>query len=130
MEGRDIVDSMTNGAITYCDRDEETGNIQWTAHPKFKGVFLKHLIKGADTEGRLSCHLVRVDPGCMLDEHIHTGEWELHEIIRGEGECRLNSRQIRYHPGCMTVIPQGAAHKVVAGSRGLVLLAKFFPAVI
>lgn len=35
---------------------------------------------------------------------------------------------MEYHPKCMGVIPKGTKHKVVAGENGLILLAKFFPA--
>ncbi len=59
--------------------------VQWNNHPKFKGVYLKHLIKGDETDGQLSCHMVKVDPGCVLESHIHENEWELDEIIEGEG---------------------------------------------
>ena len=130
MSDEGIVECITNGVLIYCDRKQEAGDIQWTPHPKFGGVYLKHLIKGAATEGKVSCHLVRVDPGCMLDEHVHAGEWELHEVIGGEGECSMGFEEVRYRPGCTAVIPQGTRHKVVAGSNGLVLLAKFFPAMI
>ncbi len=130
MIGLGIVECVTNGVIFCGNRMEDARDIPWTAHPKFNGVSLKHLIRGAATDGKLSCHLVKVDPGCMLDEHVHPGEWELHEVIGGEGECYLDSDLIRYKPGCMAVIPQGTGHTVVAGRNGLVILAKFFPAVI
>ncbi|MCP4109701.1 MAG: cupin domain-containing protein [Desulfobacteraceae bacterium] len=130
MESKEIAACMANGIIACFDKDMEAGVIEWNEHPKFKGVFLKHLIKGADTDGQLSCHIVKVDPGCMLDEHIHEGEWELHEVIEGHGNGIMNSREIPYHPGRMTVIPKSAKHKVVAGSDGLTLLAKFFPALL
>ncbi len=130
MESKEIAACMSNGTIACFERDVEAGNIEWNEHPKFRGVFLKHLIRGTDTGGQLSCHLVKVDPGCMLDEHIHESEWELHEVIGGEGSGIMNSRDIPYHPGRMAVIPKGARHKVVAGDEGLTLLAKFFPALL
>lgn len=130
MKGTGISEQLEKGGITFADRREEIDGFPWNAHPSFKGVSLKHLVKGADTEGRLSCHIVRIDPGCVLEEHIHDGQWELHEVIQGAGIFLVNGRETAYHPGQMAIIPKGTGHKVVAGSGGLVLLAKFFPALI
>jgi quercetin dioxygenase-like cupin family protein len=128
MEVTGISTCMANGSITYPEREDQARNLQWNEHPKFKGVYLKHLIGAADTEGRLSCHLVRIDPESVLEEHIHEGQWELHEVIEGEGSFILGAKQTTYRPGCMGIIPKGTSHKVIAGKSGLVLLAKFFPA--
>ena len=130
METRKIAECMENGIISYLSRDDQTGNIEWNEHPKCKGVFLKHLIKGADTTGKVSCHLVKVEPNCIVDEHIHEAQWELHEVIEGEGNCLLNTKEMPYNPGRMVVIPKGIKHKVIAGNDGLVLLAKYFPALL
>jgi quercetin dioxygenase-like cupin family protein len=130
MEMKEIVASMANGAITYLDREDATEKIPWNQHAKFKGVYLKHLIKGADTDGKLSCHMVRIDPDAILDEHIHENQWELHEVIAGEGKFLLDLKETPYYPGSMGMIPRGTNHKVVAGKSGMVLLAKFFPALI
>lgn len=130
METREITRFMTNGLITYRDREDVAGEIPWSQHPKFKGVYLKHLIKGTDTGGMLSCHMVRIDPHAILEEHVHADQWELHEIIDGEGSFTLESKEVSYHAGSMAIIPKGSKHKVVAGSGGLIILAKFFPALI
>ena len=128
MERREIAACMANGSTTYMDRDEATGEIPWNEHPKFKGIFIKHIIKGIDTDGMLSCHMVRIDPNAILEDHLHDNQWELHEVIEGEGKFVLESKETLYNPGRMGIIPKGARHKVVAGENGLILLAKFFPA--
>ncbi|WP_028315061.1 cupin domain-containing protein [Desulfatibacillum aliphaticivorans] len=130
METQEITDSLTNGAITYIDKEEAAGDIPWNQHPIFQGVYLKHLVKGADTQGKLSCHIVKLDPEAVLEEHVHEGQWELHEVIEGEGVFFLQNKETPYHPGRLGVIPQGVEHKVAAGKSGLVLLAKFFPALL
>jgi quercetin dioxygenase-like cupin family protein len=130
METKEIVACMANGTTTYVDRDDATEEIPWNQHPKFKGVYLKHLIKGADTGGKLSCHMVKIDPDAILEQHIHENQWELHEVIEGEGKFLLDTKETPYYPGRMGMIPKGINHKVVAGKRGMVLLAKFFPALI
>lgn len=130
MEPLDLVACMCDAIINYPERTEEAGTIPWMSHPAFQGVFLKHLVIGKDSGNSLSCHLVRVDPGMELGEHIHEGQWELHEVIQGSGTCRLGTRDFPYAVGRMTVIPQGMSHSVRAGQRGLILLAKFFPALV
>ena len=130
MEPTAIAACMANGTTTYVDRDDAAGEIPWNRHPQFNGVQLKHLVKGGDTEGRLSCHMVRIDPGAILEEHTHENQWELHEVIEGEGKFLLDAKEASYYPGCVGIIPQGTRHKVIAGRSGMVLLAKFFPALL
>jgi quercetin dioxygenase-like cupin family protein len=130
VETKEISTCMANGTITFKDREDQTGQIQWNEHPKFKGVYLKHLIRGQDTDEKLSCHLVRIDPNSILEEHFHENQWELHEVIEGEGKFILGTKETTYCPGHMSMIPKGLGHKVIAGESGLVLLAKFFPALL
>jgi quercetin dioxygenase-like cupin family protein len=130
METRGTSTPIADGLITYVDRDEQTGQIQWNDHPKFRGVSLKHLVTGRDTGGRLSCHLVKLAPNSVLDEHVHEDRIELHEVIEGEGCFILDARKTAYHPGRVGVIPEGVTHKVIAGNSGLVILAKFCPALV
>lgn len=128
MEARPISACFLQGLIAHLQRDDSIAEIGWTEHPRFKGVYLKHLVRGADTEGGLSCHLVKIDPDCALENHIHENEWEIHEVIEGEGSFLLGAKETFYCPGRVGIIPKGATHRVIAGSTGLVLLAKFFPA--
>lgn len=130
METRINPTNIANGTIHYSDHSKNISDIEWVEHPKFKGVYLKHMIKGANTNGLFSSHLVKIDPNCFLDTHCHEEQWELHEVIEGEGTCQLIDKNFDYHLGKMTVIPKGAKHKVQAGKNGLTLLAKFFPALL
>ncbi|MGE4298662.1 MAG: cupin domain-containing protein [Desulfovibrionaceae bacterium] len=129
-ETHDMAACLAQGTIAHLRKDVCAGECPWNAHPVFQGVALRHLVTGADTAGALSCHVVRIDPGCVLEEHVHAGQWELHEIVRGQGRARFAGRDVAYRPGCMAVIPMGQAHRVEAGPDGLVLLAKFFPALL
>jgi quercetin dioxygenase-like cupin family protein len=100
----------------------------WAPHPKFPGVRLKTLAPGAVTDGRLSCALVRIDPGCRLEAHAHDPQWELHEVVQGAGVAIIDGNELDYRPGKLAVIPAQTMHSVTASEQGLVLLAKFFPA--
>ena len=130
METEEIVKDMAKGWVIFMDRQEAIADLPWNAHSRFQGVYLKHLITGADTEGKLSCHLVRIDPGAVLEDHVHENQWELHELIGGGGVFTLAAREAPYRTGRVALIPKGIKHKVAAGEKGLILLAKFFPALI
>lgn len=128
MELNEIAGLLSAGRIVFVDKEVDAATLEWNEHPTFKGVYLKHLILGADTGGLVSCHMVKVDAGCELACHAHPEQGELHEVICGTGDCTINDSMCSYYPGRMIVIPQGVPHRVVAGDDGLVLLAKFFPA--
>ena len=114
--------------IYLMDKHIDIDTLKWNPHPAFKGVYLKHLITGTDTDGKLSCHIVKIDPGCILDTHIHDGKIELHEVALGSGLMFLDKQEINYSTGRVCLIPVNTPHKVVAGKDGLYLFAKFTPA--
>lgn len=130
METKIISTNIANGTIHYTDRTANISDIEWEEHPKFKGVYLKHMIKGADTDGLFSSHLVKIDPNCCLENHCHENQLELHEVIEGNGSCILLEKSFDYHLGKMAVIPKREDHMVQADEHGLILLAKFFPALL
>ncbi len=130
METETVSANIANGTIHYADRSESILDVKWSKHPNFKGVYLKHMIQGADTSGLFSSYIVKIEPNCCLETHCHENQLELHEVIGGEGSCRLIEETFSYHPGKMAVIPKGESHMVRAGEYGLTLLAKFFPAML
>lgn len=99
----------------------------WNPHAAFDGVSLKHVLTAKDTNNQLSAHIVKVHPGRALFEHEHTLQWELHEVAAGEGTAVIGDKKVNYRPGTTSIIPAGTKHSVVAGEKGLLLLAKFFP---
>ena len=100
-------------------------DLEFNPHPKFKGVSLKNLVTGELTNNEISCHLVRVEPFCTLDTHIHEKSLEIHDVIYGSGTFYLGDKEFIYTKGSVGVIPAGIPHKVKAGSDGLYILAKF-----
>ncbi len=89
METKEFAASMANGSATYMDRDEAMGDICGMSIPNSKEILLKNIIKGIDTDGMLSCHMVRIDPNTILEDDFHENQWELHEVIEGEGKFVL-----------------------------------------
>lgn len=125
---KELFAAMANGSVTYKGEGSPKKVGPWNAHPHFKGVYLKSLVSGEGTDGALSAHMVRIDPGCTLESHVHGEEWELHEVLGGEGSLELDGKHHPYHMGRLAVIPKGEAHGVKAGDKGLLLRATFFPA--
>lgn len=118
-------------SLTSPSREADLAALPWNPHPSFPGVALKHLVTGSETGGALSAHLVRVEPGCCLMEHVHAANLELHEVVRGAGTCSLAHKTVRYEPGACGLIPAGVAHSVRADvGETLYILAKFVPALV
>lgn len=104
-----------------------SGTLAWNPHPKFAGVSLRHLVTGKDTGSRISFHHVRIDPGCSIGDHAHTGQVEIHNVLAGSGSCVLDGQMIVYRPGVTAVMPADKVHRVDAGDEGLLLMATFSP---
>ncbi|HEX3001748.1 MAG TPA: cupin domain-containing protein [Methanoregula sp.] len=107
--------------------EKKVESMPWNPHPKFGGVSLRHLVIGKDTGGRISLHQVRIHPGCSIGDHAHPGQVEIHDVLDGEGVCRLEGIEIRYAPGVMGIMPADKVHRIDAGEHGMLLLATFCP---
>ena len=125
-----MISTQMSTNVFSLGQEIEVSQLQWTSHPTCKGVALKHLVTGEMTDGQLSCHVVKIDPGCEISEHIHAEHLELHEVLGGKGAGMLLDRQIPYVAGTAIVIPAKTSHKVLAGEETLYLLAKFTPALV
>lgn len=121
---------LLNGQVTSLSKNIQKGQLDWNLSPAFKGVTLKHLICGADTDGQFSAHIVHIEPGCAIGEHTHPGKWEMHEVISGTGCCLLDTKAIAYEAGAATIFPPDVKHQVSAEDQDLYILAKFIPALL
>jgi len=119
--------SGRHGTVIVAGQTITTESLSWNPHPKFVGVFLRDLVTGKDTGGRLSLHHVRIDPGCAIGDHSHIGQIEIHDVLMGEGTCTLAGTGLSYIPGVIGVMPADQVHRVEAGDKGLLLLATFVP---
>lgn len=119
-----------SGSIVLNGKQVMIASLPWNPNPTFHGVALKHLIKGEETDNRLSCHIVKINPDCEIGIHNHAGKVELHEIVAGSGFCLIDNVRADYQPGTTALIPADIDHKVIASDDGLYLLAKFFSALL
>ena len=124
----DTFELFNNGKLVLPEKESGFAEIEWSKHPTFEGVELKHIITANDTDGKFSCHLVRIAPGCSIGNHIHETQLETHEVIKGSGKCVNAGNTILYEPGIISIMQAGVPHEVDAGSEGLYLFAKFMPA--
>jgi quercetin dioxygenase-like cupin family protein len=129
-EHRMMIEQIEQGKIVIAGKEISVSELKWNEHASNKGVFLKHLLTSASTEGRFSCHLVKIQAGCEIAAHVHPHNWELHEVISGEGSGSLGGYPVTYIPGTTVLIPEGEDHRVVAEGQDLYLLAKFMPALL
>lgn len=123
----DIFASLDLGTVVRPEGNGPAKDLAWNPNPAFPGVALKHLLTGADTSGRLSLHLVRLEPGAEIGSHVHETNWELHQVVGGSGQLLLDGRTVPYHPGVTATLPENEPHAVRAGEQGLQLIATFSP---
>ena len=124
----DTFELFNNGKLVLPEKEVGFAEIEWSKHPTFEGVELKHIITAKDTDGKFSYHLVRIAPGCSIGNHIHETQLETHEVIKGSGKCVNADSTILYEPGTISIMQAGVPHEVDAGSEGVYLFAKFMPA--
>lgn len=103
-------------------------SLEWCKHPTFEGVELKHIITAEDTNGIFSYHLVRIAPNQKIGNHIHNEQLETHEVIGGSGICINEGSELEYGIGTVSIMKKAMPHEVIAGDEGLLMFAKFIPA--
>jgi len=128
MKKTGITDLFNEAKIIYPEKEIDAKEAAWYEHPAFKGVFLKDLVQGKDTEGQFSCHMVKIEKGCEVGSHSHDVQWEFNEAIDGTGVFILGDKEIRFISGYSFVTPPGVEHTVIAEGKDLYILAKFIPA--
>ena len=124
----DTFNIFDNGRLALPGKTTDFNGLKWNAHPTFKGVSLKHIVTAQDTGGAFSYHLVKVEPGRKIGNHVHATQLETHEVIAGCGTCINDGAQIDYTSCTISIIHAATPHEVAAGNDGLYLFAKFMPA--
>ena len=123
----EVFEAFDHGKMTAVGKIRDFDTIEWSKHPVFEGVELKHILPGSETNGQFSYHLVKVAPGKKIGNHIHETQLETHEVIAGDGFCVNDGTRLEYSQGVISIIPAKIEHEVTAGSDGLYVFAKFIP---
>lgn len=124
----EVFESFNKGILRLPTSQKAFSDIPWSGHPTFEGVELKHILTAKDTSGKFSYHLVRIAPHKSIKQHIHEAQLETHEVISGNGICLNDGVILEYQCGTISIFPSGVNHEVNAGNDGLLLFAKFIPA--
>lgn len=119
-----------NGKVSTISEIINSESTIFSPHPKFQGVYLKNLVTGDMTDNKVSCHLVKVESFCTLDNHVHENNLEIHEVISGDATCFIGENEVTYTAGTVGIIPENILHKIKAGANGIYILAKFIPALV
>lgn len=128
MDLNQVFENSASGKFFSLKPDIKLSEIDWLPHQKFPGVFMKHLVTGADTDGIISCHLVRITAGHQIGDHFHETSTEIHEMISGHGTLILDGAEHSYNPGDICYMPVGKHHSVIAPpDEDICLMAKFTP---
>jgi len=125
-----LFENFENGIVNLTGKRINTKDLPWNPSPVYKGVSLKHIITGAETNNSFSAHLVEIEPGCEIGLHTHQGKTELHEIVSGSGFGYIENNKIPYKSGVIAMISADKDHFVKADENGLCIFAKFFPALL
>lgn len=128
MKELELFERFNTGALIVPKSKKNFSKIEWSKHPVFEGVELKHIVTAEDTNGEFSYHLVRIAPHKSIMNHVHETQLETHEVISGKGICINDGTEIDYVPGVISILPKKIPHEVKAGEDGLYLFAKFIPA--
>lgn len=83
----EVFEAFNKGCLIVPEKTINFEQVEWSKHPTFEGVELKHIIKGEQTDEKFSYHLVRIAPGKSIKNHIHQTQLETHEVIAGSGIC-------------------------------------------
>lgn len=125
-----LFDLFENGTLKTPAGEKDFSGVPWTPHPAFEGVELKHIMTSGDTGGAFSFHLIRVAPDKEIGIHTHAIQTETHEVIAGNGTCVNGDAEFNFEPGNITVFNPTVPHRVIAGKEGIMVFAKFFPALL
>lgn len=126
----ETVKGLSEGKVVYIDQDLAVTELEWHPHPSFTGVFLKHLVKGDTSDGKFSCHLIRIKDGFEIGEHVHDDKMEFINILGGVGQGEIAGKKFVCELGVSMVVPEKIKHRIAAGSGDVYLLAKFIPALL
>jgi len=92
------------------------GVLKWMATPETGGA------------GRISCGVVKLEPGKGHERHNHPEAEEMLYVVRGTGEQEIAGETREISAGEMLFVPQGVYHGTVnTGWEPLVLIAVYAP---
>ena len=106
-----------------------TENIEWEAHPIFKGVLVKRLLTREKNNSDITCLLVKTKKGIDIPEHVHQDSQDIIFPIEGDGIIHIEGiGDLPYKPGSFIVVPKNIPHYVYNVKETLIAFDIFNPA--
>lgn len=84
--------------------------VAWDTGERIPGTPFRHLIKGADTEGRFSTQSAVLPPGKLVVPHSHQHEDEFSFVFRGRIGGRVGDQDLVVDEGGFLFKPRGIVH--------------------
>ncbi|MCK9593107.1 MAG: cupin domain-containing protein [Methanoregula sp.] len=128
MDPKRLMEIFEQGGVFFPETDTGAVTQPWYSHHACEGVFLKDLVKGKETGGKFSYHIVRVSKDCKVMDHNHETQWEWNLVISGKGIFVIGDKEVTMAPGQTFITPPTIHHTVSAGDEDLSLMALFIPA--
>ena len=128
MGQQNLSELFEQGVVLFPDLEVRAAEKPWYASPTWKGVFLKDLVTGQETDGAFSYHLMRVERNGEIPDHAHETQWSWNVVLGGTGAFVLGGRRVPVEVGQTFITPPRVHHAVSAGDEEISLLAIFAPA--
>lgn len=72
----DTFELFNNGKLVLPEKEAGFAGIEWSKHPAFKGVELKHIITAKDTDGKFSYHWCGLRPAAASETISMKRSWK------------------------------------------------------
>ncbi len=86
-----------------------SGSIEWQPHPRLPGLKIKSL-ENSETYSEASVTLVQVDPGAVIEPHLHEQSHETALILAGQGVLSLPEGEVALEKGDGVTVPPKTIH--------------------
>lgn len=104
-----------------------SANLDWQPHPTLRGIRVKS-IENRSTWPEASVTLVEVDPGGVIELHVHEQSYESAYVLSGDGLLHVPEGDVVVTAGDGVTVPPKTIHGLEnTGSEPMRLLAVHVP---
>jgi len=105
----------------------QSASVEWQPHPTLRGIRVKSL-ENRNTWPEASVTLVEVDPGGVIEMHVHEKSYESAYIMSGRGLLHLPQGDTSVGTGDGVTVPPQTLHGLEnTGSEPMRILAVHMP---
>jgi len=109
----------------------QPGELQFTAHPKFKGVWVGNLLTKRDDGIDVTCIVARWEVGAEIPRHIHDTQDDILYFIQGKAKVWIDGvGDIPVSAGSFVRIPKGVLHQPHEIEEEVIAHDMWFPATV